>query len=240
MNTHTRRNIGVRLQALPGAESESLLKTHSIAIIDHRTLNRECFMRALEAQAHDVRAIGFCSIDEWESTSGRGEGLDAILHNVASADISSTGMRETLCRLVQAALPTPVILIAESDDLGMIIEAMACGARGCIPSSVSVDLLLEAIRLTASGGVFLPTTTLQALSAHVRPIAATVRAREIAPLLTSRQAEVAAALRMGKPNKVIAYELGMCENTVKVHVRTIMKKLNVSNRTEAAFKLNLT
>ena len=49
---------------------------------------------------------------------------------------------------------------------------------------------------------------------------------------------MAQALRRGKANKTIAYELNMCESTVKVHIRTIMRKLEARNRTEAAFKLN--
>jgi DNA-binding NarL/FixJ family response regulator len=46
------------------------------------------------------------------------------------------------------------------------------------------------------------------------------------------------ALRRGKANKIIAYELSMCESTVKVHVRNIMKKLNAKNRTEVAYLAN--
>ena len=43
------------------------------------------------------------------------------------------------------------------------------------------------------------------------------------------------AIRQGKPNKIVAYELNMCESTVKVHVRAIMKKLKARNRTEVAY-----
>ena len=53
-----------------------------------------------------------------------------------------------------------------------------------------------------------------------------------------RQFAVADALRRGKANKIIAYELNMSESTVKVHIRNIMKKHKATNRTEAAFKLN--
>ena len=49
-------------------------------------------------------------------------------------------------------------------------------------------------------------------------------------LLTDRQAAVADAISRGMPNKVIAYELNLCENTVKVHIRGIMKKLQARNR----------
>jgi DNA-binding CsgD family transcriptional regulator len=54
-------------------------------------------------------------------------------------------------------------------------------------------------------------------------------------LFTGRQRQVIEALRQGKPNKIIAYELNMCESTVKVHVRTIMKKLKARNRTQVAY-----
>jgi len=51
--------------------------------------------------------------------------------------------------------------------------------------------------------------------------------------LTKRQSEVFAKLQQGKPNKLIAYELGMSESTTKVHVRSIMKTIGASNRTQA-------
>ena len=57
-------------------------------------------------------------------------------------------------------------------------------------------------------------------------------------MFSTRQAAVVEALRRGKSNKQIAYELAMCESTVKVHVRNIMKKLNAKNRTQVAFMAN--
>jgi DNA-binding NarL/FixJ family response regulator len=53
--------------------------------------------------------------------------------------------------------------------------------------------------------------------------------------LTPRQTEVFAKLQQGKPNKVIAYELGMSESTTKVHIRSIMKTIGATNRTQAVF-----
>jgi DNA-binding NarL/FixJ family response regulator len=54
-------------------------------------------------------------------------------------------------------------------------------------------------------------------------------------LFTPRQTAVVESLRRGKANKVIAFELNMCESTVKVHVRNVMRKLKARNRTEVAF-----
>jgi DNA-binding NarL/FixJ family response regulator len=55
-------------------------------------------------------------------------------------------------------------------------------------------------------------------------------------LVTARELAVVRAIQKGKSNKVIAYELNMCESTVKVHVRRIMKKLTAKNRTDVAIK----
>ena len=54
--------------------------------------------------------------------------------------------------------------------------------------------------------------------------------------VTPREVAVIRALQQGKPNKVIAYELNMCESTVKVHVRNLMKKMKAKNRTDLAIK----
>ena len=59
-----------------------------------------------------------------------------------------------------------------------------------------------------------------------------------ASFFTSRQSAVVEALKRGKANKIIAYELNMCESTVKVHVRNVMRKLKATNRTEVVYKVN--
>lgn len=69
-------------------------------------------------------------------------------------------------------------------------------------------------------------------------IRATAAASPLTSILTSRETAVAKGLRMGKANKIIAYELNMCESTVKVHVHNIMKKLKATNRTEAAYRIS--
>ncbi len=83
----------------------------------------------------------------------------------------------------------------------------------------------------------MPASSLQQLSsqeATVEPASPTPDPNALSP----RQILVAKALRQGTPNKVIAYDLNMCESTVKVHVRHIMKKLKAKNRTQVAFLTN--
>jgi DNA-binding NarL/FixJ family response regulator len=64
------------------------------------------------------------------------------------------------------------------------------------------------------------------------------RDQHLTEMFTSRQIQVAKAIWEGKPNKIIAYELNMCESTVKIHARDIMRKLKATNRTEAAYKVS--
>ena len=117
-----------------------------------------------------------------------------------------------------------------------MIAAVDCGARGFIPASIGIDAIVEAARLTSAGGVFLSAKSVLSLRNSLPPRSGS--GGTIEGLFTSRQAAVADALRRGKANKIIAYELNMCESTVKIHIRNIMKKLKANNRTEAAFKLS--
>ena len=118
-----------------------------------------------------------------------------------------------------------------------MIAAIDSGAKGYIPASVSLDVILEATRLASSGGMFLPVASVLSLRSAVATTNA-APATGTDELLTARQEAVAEALRRGKANKIIAYELNMSESTVKVHIRNIMKKLKATNRTEAAFRLS--
>jgi DNA-binding NarL/FixJ family response regulator len=57
--------------------------------------------------------------------------------------------------------------------------------------------------------------------------------------LTQRERKVVQAIQRGKSNKIIAYELNMCESTVKVHVRNVMKKWKAKNRTDVAIRAQI-
>ena len=92
---------------------------------------------------------------------------------------------------------------------------------------------MKAIRIVLVGGVFVPADTLLTEEG----LAENDSFREQEHLFTTRQKAVVDALRKGKPNKLIAHELNISESTVKVHIHSIMKKLQAKNRTEAVIKL---
>jgi DNA-binding NarL/FixJ family response regulator len=102
---------------------------------------------------------------------------------------------------------------------------------------MAFDVAVQAIRLVRAGGTFVPARTFIATRDLIEKLPAiTENSRK--GWFTVRQLTVIESLRQGKSNKIIAYELNMCESTVKVHVRHIMKKLGAKNRTEVALLMN--
>jgi len=129
----------------------------------------------------------------------------------------------------ETAFAAPAVVASNDRPAAEVLELLKTGIRGFIPTSVAVDVAVQALRLVQAGGTFVPESCLRTLSSTEPPPA------ERPGLFTHRQLQVVEAIRQGKPNKIIAYELSMCESTVKVHVRTIMKKLKARNRTQVAY-----
>lgn len=220
------------LGSVPPATGKAL---NSIALVDDRTLRRECLRNSLILQHVSWDIAAFDTVEEWRAVADLHPPLAAVLLHIGKQNLTYPDVAERIRKLTQEFDPKPVIILSDSDDIVQIINAIDCGVRGYIPSSVTVEVCIEAIKLVLAGCIFLPASS---VLARRHDIASDVPHRSrLAELFTPRQIKVADAIRQGKPNKIIAYEMDMCESTVKVHVRNIMKKLNATNRTEIAYKL---
>ena len=211
---------------------EDLASRRSLLVIDSRALERQCLAFSIATHRKDIDVLGFASVAEWKSRRNEFPSPAAILLNIGGQQITVPAVAEEI-RLICATNDLPIILLADSDDLLQVFNALECGVKGYIPSSVSLDVCVEAICLSMAGGIFVPAGSVLAMRSAINKLAA----RPLSDMFTDRQLEVAEALRRGKANKIIAYELNMQESTVKVHVRNIMKKVKASNRTEVAYKL---
>ena len=205
-----------------------------ILIIDPRTLGRECLSRSLSWYDPELQIRTAGSVGEWRNLQPECR-PSAILIVFGSAKVSDEETHEKIADVVGAFVGVPVIVIADSDDLSEIMQAVEIGARGYIPSSVHVNVAAQAIALARAGGVFIPASSILAARDVINSAVNGANCRS--DIFTPREIEVAEALRRGKANKIIAYEMNLCESTVKVHIRNIMKKLHATNRTEVAFKL---
>ena len=207
-----------------------------LLVLDTRALDRECFAQSIVAReiGMDVLAVG--SIEEWKRKREQHPPLSAILLNIGGKTIRDSAVADGIRQLSAEFDAIPLIVLADTDDLNEIMMALECGAKGYIPSSVGIDVCIEAIGLALAGGIFVPASSVFAMRQMLD--SGTAVASPMDGMFTARQAEVVEALRRGKANKIIAYELHLRESTVKVHIRNIMKKLKATNRTEVAFKIN--
>lgn len=200
-----------------------------IVIIDNRSLIRECLARSLR-NITDAQIVSFPTVDAWLEVADK-YSPSAILLCIAGKPRDPQVQRQ-LALVAQGSSRVPTIVMGEAEEPDQIIETLERGARGYIPMSLSLAIAVQALRLVAEGGVFVPASSL--IAARRQLTRGSPSNKGEPEMFTTRQAAVVEALCKGKANKVIAYELNMCESTVKVHVRNIMKKLKAKNRTEVA------
>jgi DNA-binding NarL/FixJ family response regulator len=199
----------------------------------------------LEALRHVLRALdGEASIhDARTAEDGRRLADEHPDARLLILDLSLPGADGfSLLHEFRTAHPSiPVVVLSASDQREDIMRAIDLGAMGYIPKSSSNQVMLNALRLVLSGGVYLPSIALALRegAAGEAPRVAEGAAARTTPRelgLTARQAQVLALILQGKPNKVICRELGLAEGTVKIHVAAILRALNVSTRTQAVIE----
>ncbi|MEF2554507.1 response regulator transcription factor [Aurantimonas sp. A2-1-M11] len=208
----------------------------TLVVFDNRALDRECFVQSLIAHDVGMTVLAFGSISDWLGRKSADTSISAILLNIGGREFGEAAVSEEIKKLSSEFASTPLVVLADNEDLSAILKALEYGARGFIPSSVGMGVCVEAIKLAMAGGVFVPAQGVLAMRQLIE--AKSEVARPLSGMFTHRQAEVVQALRRGKANKIIAYELNLRESTVKVHIRNVMKKLKATNRTEVAYKLN--
>jgi DNA-binding NarL/FixJ family response regulator len=123
-----------------------------------------------------------------------------------------------------------VVILSDTENKNSLAEIFESGARGFIPTdNTTLEQIIEIIGLVCVGGVFVP---LSSLSLSKNGGEASTAELGSSNEFTRNELAVLDRLKVGKANKIIAYELGLSESTVKVHIGRIMKKLNVKNRTQ--------
>jgi DNA-binding NarL/FixJ family response regulator len=219
-------NLGAHTPKLMAQDVNSL----TIGLIDSYRLTQECMMKALGGLHPEISISSFMTVKDCIAEA-RSE-FDLIIYYLHGSDVSDVTIMQTITTICQAFPTIPVIIFSDADQAQqskIMRSTLKSGARGFVPTqTASLPITLAAIRFVKAGGTFVPVDLL--LTA--RPDRVMARQNR----LTSRQVAVLGHLQQGKANKIIAYELGMSESTVKVHVRNIMRKMGATNRTQAAYK----
>lgn len=152
-------------------------------------------------------------------------------------DLNMPGMGglATIRKLKEDFPGVAVIVLTVSESREHLLDAVLAGAAGYLTKDTRPELLLDAIRAIGEGASILPTDLLRNSVESLRGKNAPSRSSP-APLkepLTERESEVLALLAQGYPNKDIGEALTIVEATVKKHVHNIIRKLEVSDRTQA-------
>ena len=145
---------------------------------------------------------------------------DVVLMDLRLPDMSGIEATAALCREFPG---TKIIIISSFDAQEDVYRAFKAGALGYLRKDVLGEELFRAIKTVAGGGKFVPPEIARSLADHTA-----------GPELTPRELEVLRLLIKGLSNKEIGAMLGASEFTAKFHVKNILAKLQVSDRTEAA------
>jgi DNA-binding NarL/FixJ family response regulator len=207
-----------------------------VVLVDDEPLIRSALARAISDGGLSV--VG-------EARSGE-QAMELVLKfhpQVVLMDIllpGSSGV-QTIERICELA-PHSRILVLTRSERNKVVEAIIAGASGYILKTSSPDTIVDAIKETACGESVLSPQVAGKVLQRIRelnvptPVAASSRpaATEIRAVLTDRELQIFTLLASGHTNHELGDELGLSPNTVSNHVKSILTKLHLSNRIQAA------
>jgi DNA-binding NarL/FixJ family response regulator len=190
----------------------------TILLADDHALFRDGMCHILRQLESDVILFETANHPAAMEMVARHPEIDLALVDLHLPSRDGTELFEALlCR----SQTVPVVVLSATEDAREIRRVLEAGAMGFIPKSEAVEVMLGALRLVLSGGVYVPPLLVRS--------AGLPKPTELTP----RQNDVLRGLARGKSNREIGGDLGLSEATVKVHVTAIFKCLNVSNRNQA-------
>ena len=186
--------------------------------------------RALGELYGNVEVATVGSIREIVEGAAREADLNLILLDAAMPGMAGfEGIRKTVARFPDV----PVLVTAASVDRDDVLLAIRQGARGFHPATMRMDALHHVLSLVLSGEFYIPASVFRDRGADIVMATSLSGVATTDMLLTPRQREVLVLLGTGKSNKEIARQLHLLDGTVKLHVKAILRKLGVNNRTQA-------
>ena len=195
-----------------------------VLLVDDHPLILSALRAVIEGLDDSIRVVAVESAAAARKALAPAGDYELVLLDLQLADASGFELLEEF----RASYPgLPIVVISASDHTGDVIRAIDLGAMGFIPKRSSTETLERALRLVMSGGIYVPTMRLgdeteSTPGAMLQDLA-----------LTPRQTEVLNLLLQGKPNKIIAREMGVSVETIKDHVAAVLKALGVRSRTQA-------
>lgn len=196
-----------------------------ILIADDHALFRDGLALRLEEIAPDAIISQASSYAQVFKILNAETDTDVLILDVEMPDMP---WLESLKQIRQIAPKTKVIVVSASEDSRTVRTILATGVKGYIPKRSEIKVLNNALKLVIEGGSYVPPNLLDNVSPN------TLSGRSFGvKTLTNRQSQVLDLIAQGKSNKQIAYDMGVSESTVKLHINALLRSLHVNNRTQA-------
>lgn len=201
-----------------------------VVLVDDHTLFRMGLAELLERRG-SIRVVGI--------TGNAAEARQLLREQKPDVVIMDLNMPPTdgitlLSELRAEGFTLPTLMLTVSDAQEDLANALRAGARGYLLKDIEPDDLVDAIQRAARGEtVVAPTMTMKLVNLLQYGQQSTAQ-EDLLSLLTQREREILTHLAHGESNKTIARALDISHDTVKLHVRHILSKLNLSSRVEAA------
>ncbi len=206
--------------------------TARVLVVDDHVLVRQGIERLLRDET-GIEVVGEASNGFEAVNKAKELEADIVLMDLYMAGLD--GVATT--RLIKRELPNvEVIIVTASEEEDDLFEAIQAGARGYVMKSVDISELILQIRQVLTGGVGMThELTTKLVTGLARRCSKSLNADLTKQdSLTDREKEVLGLISQGATNKEIAASLFISENTVRAHVRTLMQKLHLDNRTQLA------
>ena len=204
----------------------------SVCLVDDQTLVRQGIRSLLEL-SDTIRVVA-------EAADGAQavQLIPDIAPDVVLLDMRMPGMSglDVLNALAAVGKLPPTIILTTFDDDQLVLAGLKAGARGYLLKDVSLDQLVDAVKVVAAGGSLVAPVVTQRLLSGLERMQNDFTSLDRPDPLTERETEILRLMAGGYSNKEIANSLGVAEGTVKNHVSNILSKLGVRDRTRAVLK----
>ncbi len=203
-------------------------KPQTVVIIDDHPLFRKGLIQLLRTIS-GFRLVG-------EAAGGR-EGVACVLKHRPDLLLLDLNMKEMsgldVLRMVkQADLDTRVVMVTVSDAAEDLVSALRAGADGYLLKDMEPEAMVESLQAAAAGRIVVSDALTHLMATALRTVSRPESVAEAG--LTEQEQRILDHIAAGLSNKLIARELDIAEGTVKVHVKHVLRKLNLRSRVEAA------
>ena len=204
----------------------------SVCLVDDQTLVRQGIRSLLEL-SDSIRVIAE-AVDGAQAV----QLIPEVRPDVVLLDMRMPGMSglDVLNALGSIGKLPPTIILTTFDDEQLVLAGLKAGARGYLLKDVSLDQLVDAVKVVAGGGSLVAPMVTQRLLSGLERMHNDFTSLDRPDPLTERETEILRLMAGGYSNKEIANSLGVAEGTVKNHVSNILSKLGVRDRTRAVLK----